>query len=197
MGVLTPPGPGHRSSANNRVVQIVTADLSDMRYTEHYAGEDARVQVTLHGGSAERVLQTYGLGRLAPAPEPQIDHQDEALAAARRDAAEAKRRAVAAESMVASLNEELRDCTGEIEALTEDLEAEKKRSKWARGGIISVDPGNPSGPPLYAVTAPPGTSIHSTPYPAYSAADARITKALFDKLNGMGRSSPEKKIVKY
>ena len=169
-----------------------------MRYTEYYAGEDARVQVTLHGGSAERVLQTYGLGRLAPAPEPHIDHQDEALAAARRDADEAKRRAVAAENEVIALREELRDYEGEIEALSGDLETEKKRSKWARGGIVSVDPGNPSGPPLYAVTVPPGTSVHSSSAPAYAAYDAKATKALFDKLMAMGKSEdPNQKIVKY
>lgn len=154
-----------------------------MRYTEYYAGEDARVQVTLHGASAERVLQTYGLGRLAPAPEPYIDHQDEALAAARRDAAEAKRRAVAAENEVTALREELRDYEGEIEALSGDLEAEKKRTKWASGGIVAIDPGSPGGPPIYAVATPPGTSIHSSA-PAYSALDTQATKAMFDKLFG-------------
>ncbi len=69
-------------------------------------------------------------GVKSPAP---VNHQDEALAAARRDANEAKQRAAAAEALVETLREEVADYQGELEVAKEDRT------------ILAVDPGSVGG----------------------------------------------------
>jgi hypothetical protein len=105
--------------------------------------EPDTLEVTLIGDSAARIIAAIEgyLPDTEPTPEP-VNRQDEALAAARRDALEAKRRAQAAEDAHTALEDTLADYEGEIET----LRAEVARLKVANAMTVSFDPAPPGGP---------------------------------------------------
>lgn len=186
MTVAIPPSMGWSSSrAPNRLVEIQTADLSEMRYTAE-AFLDSKVDVRITGESARRILMAMDPG--APAVEylptggaKAVDHQDEALAAARREASEAKRRAAAAESKLRAVEDALQDYEGEIEVLRSELESKSSNNnapssfkKLAVGGYVK--PGTTFG---VTMTPPPAPA----PIIEYSQADIDITTRMMQGLS--------------
>lgn len=160
MTVAMPPSMGWGSTRVNRRVEIQTSDLSEMKYTADMY-HDSKVDIRITGESARRIIEAVdpssplaGHYPLA-GPEP-VNHQDEALAAARRDANEANQRAADARKLAVELEESLQDYEGEINALRKELGLEPKdEDRWMKklssGGhirktpILAFDPGLPSG----------------------------------------------------
>lgn len=159
------PGVGifDRSQWRNRLLQIHGSGVHEVQVSNDFQ-EGTRVRFELVGHAAEdflNQLQGYPPVPTGLPPVPPVNHQDEALAAARRDAQHEKRRAEAAESLVQGLQDEIADYQGEIDALKEELVEAKERvvisidpgsSGWARGGYVSGGGGG--------AAAVPGTSHH-------------------------------------
>lgn len=178
------PAKGYRSplsapSWRSQTFYLEGSDIDSISYDRGSYGED-RLSFEVRGEGAQRLFdQMNGLAPVVP-PAPEVNHQDEALAAARRDRDAAVARARAAEAVKAALEGELEDYQGEIETLQARID-EMSRS------IVSFDPGGWNLPP---VTAKRG-GIN------YIKADIEATRAMFEATMIHDREALEKEIDIY
>ncbi|QWY84037.1 hypothetical protein SEA_A3WALLY_230 [Microbacterium phage A3Wally] len=178
MTVALPPNMG--GSRPNRILEIQTSDLKELRYTEDSFGySTVKVEVQLEGESARRILQAvdpYSSAIIGGVPitarEP-INHQDEALAAARRDANEANARAAASRQLAVELEESLMDYEGEINALRQELGLDPKP---ADGWMKKLSAGGYIDPKSTILAVDPGLPPATAPMIEYSKADVEIVR---------------------
>lgn len=152
--MLPPIIPYDPTKWKGRILQIQGSGVHDLQISRDW--DDIKIRFELVGSSAEDFLnQLHGNAPLPTGlpPVPPINHQDEALAAARRDAEDAKRRAVAAENRAKALEDEVKDYQGEIDALNDKL-SESTRP------LFSFDPANRVSPGGYIT--PTGMVRHRT-----------------------------------
>ncbi|QIG57915.1 hypothetical protein SEA_PAULODIABOLI_230 [Microbacterium phage PauloDiaboli] len=179
MTIPMPPSMGWGSARVNRLVEIQTADLGEMRYTAEVFA-DSKLDVRITGESARRIIEAMDpnipvSAPYLPAGSAPINHQDEALAAARRDLNEANRRAAASRQLAVELEESLMDYEGEINALRQELGLDPKP---ADGWMKKLSAGGYIDPKSTILAVDPGLPSATAPIIEYSKADIEITTGM-------------------